>query len=109
MRPSKTFIGSSPPMKNIVVLLKSCLRQPELPWRRGAVGGGAMSKDIERQVEEQAKVWSGIAPPNAASRDFARGLADAIQGFERARGQLVFEDEPSSFEAALQEPKERTP
>jgi hypothetical protein len=68
-----------------------------------------MSKDIERQVEEQAKVWSGIAPPNAASRDFARGLADAIQGFERARGQLVFEDEPSSFEAALQETKERMP
>jgi hypothetical protein len=36
-------------------------------------------------------------------------LADAIQGFERARGQLVFEDEPSSFEAALQETKERMP
>ena len=39
-----------------------------------------MSKDIERQVEEQAKLWSGIAPPNAASRDFARGLAEAMPG-----------------------------
>ena len=67
-----------------------------------------MSKDIERQDEEQAKVWSGIAPPNAVGRDFARGLADAIQGFELARGQLAFEDEPSSFEAALQETKEPT-
>ena len=68
-----------------------------------------MNKDIERQVEEQAKVWSRIAPPNAASRAFARGLAEAIQGFARARGQLAFEDEPSSFEAALQETKERMP
>ena len=33
-----------------------------------------MSKDIERQIEEQAKFWSGIAPPNAASHDFAREL-----------------------------------
>jgi len=68
-----------------------------------------MSKNIEHQVEEQAKVWSGVQPPNAASPEFARGLAAAIQGFERTRGQLIFEDEPSSFEAALQETKERTP
>ena len=68
-----------------------------------------MSKDIEHQVEEQAKVWSGIVPPSAASRDFARGLTEAVEGFERVRGMLVFEDEPSSFEAALQETKERTP
>jgi hypothetical protein len=68
-----------------------------------------MSTNIEHQVEEQAKVWSGVAPPNAASGDFARGLSEAKQGFERTRGQLVFEDEPSSFEAALQETKERTP
>jgi hypothetical protein len=66
-----------------------------------------MSKDIERQVEEQAKAWSGIAPPNSTSRDFALGLAETVKGFERARGQLVFENEPSSFEAALQETKER--
>jgi hypothetical protein len=68
-----------------------------------------MSTNIEQQVEEQAKVWSGVAPPNAASGDFARGLGEAIQGFERMRGQLAFEDEPSSFEAALRETKERTP
>ena len=68
-----------------------------------------MSKDIERQIEELAKFWSGIAPPNAVGHNFARELAAAIQGFERARGQLAFGDEPSSFEAALQETKERTP
>jgi hypothetical protein len=70
---------------------------------------GAMSKDIEQQFEEQAKFWSRIAPPNAVGHNFARELAAAVQGFERARGQLAFEDEPSSFEAALQETKERTP
>ena len=68
-----------------------------------------MNKDIERQVEEQAKFWSGIAPPNAVGHEFARELAKAIQGFARARGQLAFEDEPSSFEAALQVTKERMP
>jgi hypothetical protein len=93
----------------VIMLLRTCLRQAEPTWCRGAIGGGVMGKDIERQVEEQAKVWSGIGPPNATSRDFARSLAEAVQGFERTRGQLVFEDEPSSFEAALQETKERTP
>ena len=70
---------------------------------------GRLSKDIERQVEEQAKFWSGVAPPNPVGHNFARDFAAAIQGFERARGQLAFGDEPSSFEAALQETKERTP
>jgi hypothetical protein len=68
-----------------------------------------MSRDIERKVEEQAKLWSGIAPPNAAAREFASGLAAVIAGLERVRGDLVFEDEPSSFEGALQETKERAP
>ena len=42
-------------------------------------------------------------------RQVARGLAEAAKGFERIRGQLVFVDEPSSFEAALQETKEQAP
>ena len=68
-----------------------------------------MTPKIERQVEEQAKLWSGIAPPNAASEEFARGLAEIAKGFERLRGQMAFEEEPSSFEAALDEIKEQTP
>ena len=64
-----------------------------------------MSEDIERQVEDR----SGITAPNVRSREFARGSADTVLGFARLRGQLVFEDEPSSFEAALQETKERSP
>ena len=68
-----------------------------------------MTQKIERQVEEQAKLWSGVAPPNPASDDFARGLAEVAKGFERLRGQMAFEEEPSSFEAALHEIKEQTP
>jgi hypothetical protein len=68
-----------------------------------------MTQKIERQVEEQAKLWSGVAPPNAASEEFARGLAEIAKGFERLRGQMAFEEEPSSFEAALHEIKEHTP
>jgi hypothetical protein len=68
-----------------------------------------MGQNIERAVEEQAKLWSGVGPPNSASHDFAHGLTEVAKGFERTRGQLVFEDEPSSFEAALREIKERAP
>jgi len=68
-----------------------------------------MAQKFERAVEEQAKLWSGVRPPNSASNEFARGLAEVAEGFERTRGQLVFEDEPSSFEAALREIKERAP
>jgi hypothetical protein len=68
-----------------------------------------MTQKIERQTEEQAKLWSGVAPPNAASEEFARGLAEIAKGFERLRGQMAFEEEPSSFEAALHEIKEQTP
>jgi hypothetical protein len=68
-----------------------------------------MTQKIERQTEEQVKLWSGVAPPNAASEEFARGLAEIAKGFERLRGQMAFEEEPSSFEAALHEIKEQTP
>jgi hypothetical protein len=36
----------------------------------------------------------------------AADLINTIKGFEALRGTLVFEDEPSSFEAALLESKE---
>lgn len=68
-----------------------------------------MSEKIERQIQEQAEVWSGVPLPNKSGEETARGFAQVIKGFEKLRGQLVFEDEPSSFEAALQETKERTP
>lgn len=68
-----------------------------------------MTKKIEQLVEEQVGAWSGVAPPNAESPKLAQALAGVIEGFEKLRGQLRFEDEPSSFEAALHETKERNP
>ena len=50
--------------------------------------------------------WFAITPPNDPARRLAAELADTIAAFEKLRGTLVFEDEPASFEAALQATKE---
>ncbi len=50
--------------------------------------------------------WHAISAPNDPGRQLAAELADTIAAFEKLRGTLVFEDEPASFEAALQETKE---
>ena len=58
-------------------------------------------------IEASVAAWSGIALPNDPARRLAADLAATISGFERLRGTLAFEDEPSSFEAALQATKEQ--
>ena len=45
--------------------------------------------------------WFGIAPPNDPGRRMAADLETTIKAFEALRGSIAFEDEPSSFEAAL--------
>jgi hypothetical protein len=50
--------------------------------------------------------WHGIAAPNEPARRMAADLDAVIRGFTGLRGTLRFEDEPSSFEAALQSTKE---
>ena len=61
---------------------------------------------FETAVEATIARWFGIDPPNDPARRLAAELADTIKAFEALRGKLVFEDEPSSFEAALQAAKE---
>jgi hypothetical protein len=68
-----------------------------------------MSMDIKALVREQAEAWSGVMPPNAVSEDLAAGFSGLIAGLTALRGQIAFEDEPSSFEAALQATKEPSP
>ncbi len=68
-----------------------------------------MSVDIKALVKDEAEAWSGVAPPNAVSEELAAGFASLIAGLSALRGQLAFEDEPSSFEAALQATKEPNP
>ena len=60
----------------------------------------------EALVAAQVEAWSGITPPNDPARRLAADLAATIAAFEALRGQLQFEDEPSSFAAALLETKE---
>jgi hypothetical protein len=62
--------------------------------------------DFETSVEATIARWHGIQPPNEPAKRLASELADTIRAFEALRGTLVFEDEPSSFEAALQATKE---
>jgi len=56
---------------------------------------------------EAIRLWSGVACPNEAAR---LGLADHIgllKEWEALRGTMEFEDEPSSFEAALRAEQEK--
>jgi hypothetical protein len=60
-------------------------------------------------TEAMIETWHGILAPNEPGRRLAAELADTIDAFEKLRGTLVFEDEPASFEAALQAAKEPIP
>jgi len=62
--------------------------------------------DFLEITEAAIAAWHGITPPNDAARRLAADLASTIAAFEAVRGTLRFEDEPSSFEAALRECKE---
>jgi hypothetical protein len=61
---------------------------------------------FETEVEATIARWFAITPPNAPAQRLAADLATTIAAFEALRGTIVFEDEPSSFEAALQATKE---
>ncbi|MEN9499558.1 MAG: hypothetical protein RIS83_1377 [Pseudomonadota bacterium] len=66
-----------------------------------------MKPDPHPLSMESIRQWSGIECPNEAAR---LGLNDhlwLLQELEALRGTMVFEDEPSSFEAALREEQEK--
>ena len=54
------------------------------------------------ETEAYIQRWHGIVAPNDSGRRLAAELAKVIARFEAERGRLRFEDEPSSFEAALE-------
>ena len=62
--------------------------------------------DFAAEVEATIARWHGITAPNDPARRMAADLITIIEAFETLRGTLQFEDEPSSFEAALLETKE---
>lgn len=57
-------------------------------------------------VRGAALYWSGIAPVHPAGDFLAGQLAETRSGFAALRGQMPFEDEPSSFVAALLDTRE---
>ena len=62
--------------------------------------------DFLASTEATISRWHGVAVPNEQARRMERELLDIISAFERLRGTLRFEDEPSSFEAALRDAME---
>jgi len=58
------------------------------------------------EIQAYVATWHGIAVPNDPARRLAAELAGTIRAFEAQRARLRFEDEPSSFEAALRDMKE---
>ncbi len=65
--------------------------------------------DFPTATEAMIARWFGVAPPNEPGRRMAADLVQTIKAFEALRGTLRFEDEPSSFEAALLAAKEPAP
>jgi hypothetical protein len=58
-------------------------------------------------TEAMIAAWHGIEAPNKAGSVLAADLAATIRAFEAVRDQMVFEEEPASFVAALQETREQ--
>ncbi len=63
------------------------------------------------QTESESTIarWFGIVAPNDPARRLLAELQSTIEAFAALRGTVVFEDEPASFEAALQATKEGAP
>lgn len=65
-----------------------------------------MEPEIVPPTVDTIRRWSGVEPPNAAALSALADMAKLIAEFEQVRGTLVFEAEPSGFEAALRDLKE---
>ncbi|HSU05825.1 MAG TPA: hypothetical protein VLI93_09650 [Acetobacteraceae bacterium] len=57
--------------------------------------------DFLSETEATIARWHGVVAPNEPARHMTADLAAIIRDFEALRDTPRFEDEPSSFEAAL--------
>jgi hypothetical protein len=57
-------------------------------------------------LEEAIRRWSGISLPNEAARHGLAEFAALLAELEALRGEMGFEEEPGSFEAALRDCRE---
>ena len=60
-----------------------------------------MPPDPAATMQDSIRDWSGVVCPNEAGRIGLDDFPALIKDLESLRGTMVFEDEPSSFEAAL--------
>jgi hypothetical protein len=65
-----------------------------------------MEPELVVPTMEAIRRWSAIELPNEAARHGLADMVALIAELERIRPGMVFEDEPSSFEAALRDLKE---
>lgn len=64
--------------------------------------------DFLAETEATIARWHGVSAPNEPARRMAIDLMETIRAFVALRGTLRFEDEPSSFEAALRATMEQS-
>jgi hypothetical protein len=69
-------------------------------------GARLMEPELTVPTMEAIRRWSGVAVPNQAARLGLEDFVGLIAALESLHGTMVFEDEPSSFEAALRDCKE---
>lgn len=65
-----------------------------------------MEPELRDALLRGIAAWSDIVPPNAIAEHAIEDLGAVMAGFAQLRGRLAFEDEPASFEAALQATKD---
>lgn len=56
-------------------------------------------------TEAMIATWHHITPPNDPARRLAADLAATLAAFDAVHDEMRFEDEPASFQAALQATK----
>ncbi len=65
-----------------------------------------MPPELADTLKQYIRAWSGVECPNDAAQHGLSDFPGLLKELAALRGTLVFEDEPSSFEAALQAEKE---
>ena len=58
-------------------------------------------QDFPEQATALIRTWFAVTPPNETALAILADLDKTTADFAELRGSLQFEDEPSSFEAAL--------
>lgn len=67
-----------------------------------------MPSELADTLKQYSRAWSGVECPNEAAEHGLSDFPGLMRELATLRATLVFEDEPSSFDAALLAEKEPT-